>query len=139
MEKFIYPKLSVRCIITGPNECGKNYFLTSLNTNNIKEFAETYIFSPSVHQDLYRKLFKSFSIYIPLQIIPSNINEEDIDIVIEEIVKNKDCKKSDTEGKTYETIDELKYPQDYKDNDTFILDQLNEKRKHDLRVQALFK
>ena len=35
-ENFLYPQHPVRCIITGPSECGKNYFLTNLilNINN---------------------------------------------------------------------------------------------------------
>ena len=46
---------------------------------------------------LYQKLFKCFSNYIPITIIPNSLNEEDIDVVIEEIVNNKDFEKSDTE------------------------------------------
>ena len=30
MEKILYPKHPVRCIITGPSECGKSVFLTNL-------------------------------------------------------------------------------------------------------------
>ena len=30
MEKILYPIHPVRCIITGPLECGKSYFLTNL-------------------------------------------------------------------------------------------------------------
>ena len=47
------------------------------------------------------------------------LNEEDIDVVIEEIVNNKDFEKSDTEIETYESIEEIKYPQEY--NDGFII------------------
>ena len=31
MEKFPYPTHPVRCIITGPSECGKSVFLTNLS------------------------------------------------------------------------------------------------------------
>ena len=59
-------------------------------------------------------------------------------MVIEEIVNNKDFEKSDTEIETYESIDELKFPQEY-DGDIIILDDLNEKEMNDPRVQAMFK
>ena len=69
---------------------------------------------------------------------PNILNEDDIDIVIEEIVNNKDFEKSDTERETYESIEELKIPQEY-DGSIFILDDLNEKEKNDSRIQARFK
>ena len=97
MEKYLYPTHPVRCIITGPSECGESVILTILILNNINEHNKIYIYSPSLHQDLYQKLIKCFSIYIPIHIIPNNLNEVDIDIVIEEIVNNKDFEKSDTE------------------------------------------
>ena len=46
----------------------------------------------------------------------------DIDSVIEEIVNNKDFEKSDTEIQTYESIEDLKFPQDYENNSNIILD-----------------
>ena len=66
-----------------------------------------------------------FNNYIPIHIIPYILNEEDIDIVIEEIVNNKDFRKSDTEIQTYESIEELKFPQEYENNSIIILDDLN--------------
>ena len=89
MEKFLYPKHPVRCIITGPSECGKSVFLTNLILKIIKEYDKKYIYSPSLHQDLYQKLIKCFSNYIPIHIIPNILNEEDIDVAIEEIVKKR--------------------------------------------------
>ena len=83
MEKTLYPNHPVRCIITGPSECGKTVFLTNLILNIINEYDKLYIFSASLHQNLYQKLIKCFSIYIPIHIIPNILNEEDIDIVIE--------------------------------------------------------
>ena len=65
--------------------------------------------------------------YIPINIIPNILNEEDIDVVIEEIVNNKDFEKSNTEKKTYESIEELKYPQEKDDGGIIIIDDLNEK------------
>ena len=67
------------------------------------------------------------------------MNEEDIDVVIEGIVNNKDFQESDTEIELYESIEELKFPQDYEDGGIIILDDLNEKQMNDPRVQAMFK
>ena len=95
-DKILYPNHILRCIITGASECGKSIFLTDLNLNVINEHNKTYIFSPSLHQDLYQKLFKCFTNYtnyIPIHIIPNILNEKDIDIVIEETVNNKDFEK----------------------------------------------
>ena len=92
MAKFLYPNHPCRVIITGPSECGKSVYLTNLILNIIKEYDKIYIYSPSLHQDLYQKLIKCFSNYIPIHIIPNILNEEDIDIVIEEIVKKKTLK-----------------------------------------------
>ena len=108
MEKFLYPKHPVRCIITSPSNVGKSYFLTILVLNIINEYDKLYIYSPSVHQDLYQKLIKCFSNYIPIHIITNILNEEDIDLVIEEIVNNKDFEKSDTEIETFDNIEELR-------------------------------
>ena len=55
------------------------------------------------------------------------------------IVNNKDFEKSDTEIETYESIEELKFPQEYEDGGIIILDDLNEKEMNDSRVQAMFK
>ena len=139
MGKFLYPNHPVRCIVTGPRECCKSVFSTNLSLNIINKYNKIYIYSPSLHQDLYQKLFKCFSNFIPIHKIPKLLNEEDIDIVIEEIVNNKDFEKSDTEIETYESIEELKYPQEYDDGGNIILDDLNEKKVNDHRVQAMFK
>ena len=122
MEKILYPNHPVRCIITGPSECGKSYFLTNLILNIINEYDKIYIYSPSLHQELYQKLIKCFSNQIPINIIPNILNEIDIDIVIDEIVKNKDFQKSVIEIETFDNIEELKYPQDYEKNSIIILD-----------------
>ena len=139
MEKLLYPNHPVRCITTGPSECGKSVFLTNLILNIINEYDKIYIYSPSLHQDLYQKLFKRFTNYIPIHIIPNILNETDIDIVIEDIVNNEDFEKSDTEIETYESIEDLKIPQEYENNSIIILDDLNQKEMDDSRVQAMFK
>ena len=139
MEKILYPNHPVRCIITGPSECGKSVFLTNLILNIVNEYDKIYIYSPSLHQDLYQRLIKCFSNNIPIHIIPNILNEEDIIIVIEEIVNNKDFQKSDTEIETFESIEDLKFPQEYESNSIIILDDLNQKEMDDPRVQAMFK
>ena len=139
MDKILYPNHPVRCIITGPSECGKSVFLTNLFLNIINEYNRIYIYSPSLHHDLYRKLIRSFTNYIPIHIIPKFLNEEDIDIVIEEIVNNKDFEKSDTETETYESLEDLKFPQEYDDGGIIISDDPNEKEMNNPRVQAVFK
>ena len=139
MEKFLYPTHPVRCIITGPSCSGKSVFLTNLILNIINEYDKIYIYSPSLHQDLYQKLIKCFSNYIPIHIIPNILNEEDIDIVIEEVINNKDYEKSDTEIETYDNIEELRYPQEYENNSIIILDDLNEKEINNDKIQAMFK
>ena len=138
-DKFLYPNHPVRCIITGPSSSGKSVFLTNLILNIINEYDKIYIYSPSLHQDLYQKLIKCFTNYIPIHIIPNILNEEDIDIVIEEIVNNKDFQKSDTEIETFDNIEELKFPQEYEKNSIIILDDLNEKEINNEKIQAMFK
>ena len=128
MENVLYPNHPVRCNITGRSECGKSVFLTNLILIIINEYDKIYNYSPSLLQDLYQKLIKCFINYIPINIIPNILNEEDIDLVIEEIVNNKDFEKSDTEIETYESIEELKFPQEYDDGGIIILDDLNEKK-----------
>ena len=139
MEKKLYPEHPCRVIITGPSNVGKSVFLTNIILNVINEYNKIYIYSPSLHQDLYQKLIKCFSNFIPIHIIPKILNEEDLDIVIDEIVNNKDFQKSDTEIETFDNIEALKYPQDYVDNSIIILDDLNQKEMDDPRVQAMFK
>ena len=139
MEKYLYPKHPVRCIITGPSSSGKSIFLTNLILNIINEYDKIYIYSPSLHQDLYQRIIKCFSNYIPIHIILNILNEEDLDIVIEEVVNNKDFQKSDTEIETFESIEDLKFPQECETNSIIILDDLNQKEMDDPRVQAMFK
>ena len=139
MEKFLYPSHPCRCIITGPSNVGKTYFLTNIILNIINEYDKIYIYSPSLHQDLYQRLIKCFSNHIPIHIIPNILNEEDIDIVIDEIINNKDFEKSDIEIETYDNIEELKFPQGYENNSIIILDDLNEKEIKNDKIQAMFK
>ena len=89
---------------------GKSVFLTNLILNIINEFEKTYIYLPSLHQEVYQTLIKCFSNYIPINIIPNIVNEQDIDIVIDELCNDKDFQKSPIEIETYESIEELKFP-----------------------------
>ena len=91
MEKILNPNHPIGCIITGSSNVGESVFLTNLILNIINKYNRIYIYSPSVHQDLYQKLFKCFSNFIPINII-RNILNEDIHIVTEEIVKKKTLK-----------------------------------------------
>ena len=70
--------------------------------------------------------------------LPNILNEEDIDSVIEDVVNKRDFEKSDIEIETYESIEELKFPQDY-NGSIIILDDSNENEMNDSRVQAMFK
>ena len=139
MEKILYPSHPCRCIITGPSNVGKSFFLTNLILNIINEYDKIYIYSPSLHQEFYQKLIKCFSNYIPINIIQNILNEEDLDLVIEDVINNKDFIKSDIEIETFDNINKLKYPQYYENNSIIILDDLNQKEMDDPRVQAMFK
>ena len=139
LEKILHPIHPLRCMICGPSSSGKSVFLTNLILNVVNEFTKIYIYSPFLHQDLHRKLVKCFSNCIPIHKIPNILKEEDIDVVIEEINNNKDFEKSDKETVTYESIEELKFPQEYDDGGIIMLDDINEKEMNDPRVQAMFK
>ena len=90
MEKCLYRRNPVGCIITGPSNVGKSVFITNLILNTTNEYEKIYIYSPKLYQDLYQQIFKCFTNCIPIHIIPNNSNEEDMDVVIIEIVNNKD-------------------------------------------------
>ena len=139
MEKTLYTNHPVRCIITGPSECGESVFLSNLILKIINEHDKTYIYSPSLHQDLYQNLIKCSSNYLPVHIKPNILNEADIDIVLDELVKNNDFEKPNCEIEIYERIEELKFPQEFETNSITILDDLNQKEMDDPRAQAMFK
>ena len=141
MEKLLYPNHPVSCVITGPSECGKSVLLTKIISNNINEHEKLYIYSPSLHQDLYQKLNICFITFIAIHIIPNILIEEHIDVVIDEVVNDKNFQKSNTEIETYESIEELKYPKEYNSDQpiVIILDYLNQNEKDDSRVQSMYK
>ena len=100
MEKILYPSDSVRAIFTGSLNSGKTHFLTNLILNIVNEFYKIYIYSPSLHQDLYQKLIKCFNNFLPLNVIQIILNEDisidDLDGVIEVIVNDPDFETSET-------------------------------------------
>ena len=126
-DKKLYLIHPVRCIITGPSECGKSVFLTNLILNIFNEYDKMNNYLPSIHEDLYQNVIECFSRYIPIHIIPKILNEEDIDIVIEEITKNEDFQKSNIQTETFDKTEDLKFPQEYENNSIIILDDLNQK------------
>ena len=113
MEKLLFPTHPIRCITTGTSEGGKSYFLRKIFLNSPFNFEQKYIYSPSLHQASYQKVIKCFGNYMPRNILPNILIEEDIDLVIDARVNDKDFEKSDTEIETYESLGELKYPQEY--------------------------
>ena len=134
MQKKLDPQHPVRCIITGPSDCAKSVFLTILFWNNINEYDKEYIYSPNLHQDLYKNIFECFTNFIPIHIIPNIFNEEDIDLVKEKIFNNRDFEKSNTEIETYESMEELKFHQESEDGGIIILYDLKEKEINDPRI-----
>ena len=97
--------------------------------NIINEYDKKNMHSPSFHQGLYQKVVECFSNYIPIHKIPNFSNGEDIHIAIEDLVNNKDFKKSNTEIETYDNREELKFSQENVSNQpiVIILDALKEK------------
>ena len=122
MEKFSYLNHRVCCIVTGPSFSGKSVVLTNLILNIIIDFDKLYIYSPYLNQDFYQKLIECFSNYIPIPIIRNIFNGKDVDVVIDEICSDEDFQKSDIEINTYDSIEELKVPQQFEDGGIFILD-----------------
>ena len=111
LEKLLYSNHPVLYIITGPSEFGKSVFPTNLFSNIFNDYDKFYIYSPSLHQDFYQKIANCFSNYIPIHINPNKLKEENIDLVIEEMINNKNFKKSVAEIVTFDSIEELKFPQ----------------------------
>ena len=70
----------------------KIMFLTNLILNIINYFGK--IYSPSLHQDLYRKLNESFTNFTPINLIQNVLNEENLHYLLEELVNDKNCEDS---------------------------------------------
>ena len=138
-QKFLYPTHPLRSITTGPSNVGKSVIFKSLILNIIFEYYKIYIYSPSFHQDIYQKLNEYFSNFIPIHIIPNILSDEDIDVVIDEKINNKDFQNYDIEIETIDSIKEIKFPQEYENISIIILDNLNEKQINNDKIRAIFK
>ena len=141
MEKILYPNHPVRCIFSGPSESGKSKFSNKYFLKIFHENDKRYMHSLSLHQDIYQKLIKCFSNCIPIHIVPNILNDEDVAVVIDEINNNNDLEKSGIEIDTFESEEELKFPQENNSYQSIviILDELNQKEMEDPRVQVMFK
>ena len=108
MDKFLYPPLPHRVIITGPSGSGKTYFLANLILNISNDFSKLYIYSPSIYQELYQKLIRCLNAFLPLNVIQNilnqNISIDDLDAVIEEIIHDEDFESSEIEIETFDSI-----------------------------------
>ena len=62
-----------------------------------------------------------------------------MDTIIEEIINNKNFEKSHTEVETFVKKEEIIYPQENENNSNIILDNLNEKKINNDKIQAMFK
>ena len=142
MDKFLYPPHPHRVIITGPSGSGKTYFLANLILNISNDFSKLYIYSPSIYQELYQKLIKCLNAFLPLNVIQNLLNQnksiDDLEAVIEEIIHDEDFESSEIEIETFDSIKELKDPEEFEPSSFIILDDLGEKDIKTSNVQAMF-
>ena len=145
MENDLYLESPVRCIISGKSAIGKSTLLVTLLFIIIDDFDKIFIYSPTIHQPVYRTKIKSFNIFFPLNVIQNilreNIPLDELDKRIEEIITHEDFRSSHLECESYENIDKIKNAQDY-DSDihnVIILNHLNNYQLNDERVLMLFK
>ena len=90
---------------------------------------------------MYQKLDKWFIDYKPINKIQNVFKEEELNLIIDEVINHENFEKIETEMETYKSIEELKYPPEHNSNSpiVIVLDDLNEKERNVLRVQAMFK
>ena len=100
MDIFSYSTHPARGILTRLFEFRKSVSLTKLISIANDDSGKLYIFSPSLHQDLYQKIIKCFINSIPIKLIQNIIKEEDLDLLIEGTVNHKNFGKSETEIET---------------------------------------
>ena len=85
--------------------------------NIFKDFEKNiHLLTISSSRYIYQKLFKSFTYLLPRNIISNILNEEGLTTKIDEVVSDKDFEKSETEIESFESVDELKRPQEYVPN-----------------------
>ena len=94
MEKYLYPKPPVRCIISGKSASGKSNLLFKILFNIINDIDKIFIYSPTIHQPVYRTIIKSFNNFLPLNVIQNifrgGIPLDELDRTIEEIINDED-------------------------------------------------
>ena len=143
MENLLYPDQPVRCIITGPSEKGKTTLLIHLILNIVNDYDKIYIYSPSIHQESYRKLIRCFECTIPVTDIVKlqRLKYDELADAIKELVEDENFEPSPVVMESYPSIDELMMPEDYDETlkSVIILDDLTEKELQDKRVQSLLK
>ena len=71
MEK--YPESPVRSIISGKSASGKQLFKILFYINN--DFDKFFIYSPTIHQLVYRTIIKCFNNFRPLNVIQNILKE----------------------------------------------------------------
>ena len=80
--------------------------------------------------------------FLPFTVIQNILNEgislEDLDLIIEDILNDPDFESSEIEIQTYDSIEELKFPNEY-DGGIIILDDLNQKEMEDLEYKQCLK
>ena len=83
MDNILYQCHAVRRNNTGPSECGESEFLTIMVLKVIYIFEKIDICTPSKHQDLYQKKVICFYNFAPINLIPTNLKEEELDPIID--------------------------------------------------------
>ena len=138
MENFLCTAHPVRCKTTGLFESGKSVFLTNLILINSNDFEKKYIDSPSLHQGLHQKFKKSFGNYKTINLFSNNLKEDDTAVVFDELCNDRDVHKSDKEIEKYNSIEDLKCPQQYGSDQPIVnsLDDLNEKELNTPKVES---
>ena len=121
MDKYLYPAHPVRCIITGPSECRKSFFLTNSNFHLINAIEKIYICSPTLHQDFCQKSNKRFSNYIPMKQISNILDEENLGAINYEVLYDIYFEKSNTEKGIYDWMKEIIYPQEFEGGIIFLV------------------
>ena len=105
MDKKLYPTHPVRVLVAGPSECGKSCTSKNLILNNIKDFGKIYVYSPSLHEQFYQKLFNCYNNITPIKVFQDTLKEEDLDYLIEGLVNNENFEKSEREKESFETVE----------------------------------
>ena len=107
----------------------KIFFFIRRTLNITNDFGKKYFKSPSLHQEVYRELIKSFNNRIPTKINQNTLKEGDLDLITGKIFRKENFEKSETEIETYEALAEVNYPQEYISSypNVIISDKINEK------------